>query len=389
MLGIINADVCKTFACGDIEGGKEAPCVKKEGEKAFPVRKCEEERTCAALGIPSPETVTSDYKCEDIPPPTKNITVPGDMCKNTTECFGVEGEVSCNDDGVCATTRDEGATCASDKGDAPDHRWCTVGKYCAKQDDSYVCVDQPKEGEACSADVPCLTGFACYSKGEETDPTCQKWYAIENGDKVNTLIIPEERTIFLATADVCKSHNYITLEDNTIECRNATFNVNATELEDLRVEKGAGVTCNVTAYDDPEDPTKQVPKEDVVSQCGFNKDSAGWCKMQKGDKWFTDTLGKVQESGVSGLVCHASSTIGTCKAALDGLGEPLAVEWVRKILSVTGEYGYALYANNDNCVAASITNQYWQDKSPDFGLNFNMASISTLMVTICALFYLF
>lgn len=393
MLGSINASKCKTFACGDIEGGEKAPCLKP-GDKtstAVLVRKCESEKFCTAVEFGNPSNVT-EASCEPLPSKDKNITLPGDMCESKEECFGLADEVDCVEK-VCVTSRPLDSICEANKTqEIVGHEWCNVGQYCDLAD-TKKCVNQTKSDDddlTCDSNLQCTTGLACLATGDDLDKyTCQPFFKVEDGTNFKTDKLNENRGLFLGTEDVCASHNSILIDgDNNIrQCRRASTS-NVTDVDQLKREEGNDQDCVVITYTDKENATKPVNSTET-SHCGFNTDTAAWCKKQKGDKWFADVLEEVKEKSVSALVCHVMSDVQSCGQAVEGLGEELAAKWVRELMAVSGDYGYALYAHNDNCVAASVTKSYWQGKEPDFGFNFNMASISTLMVTICAIFYLF
>lgn len=174
------------------------------------------------------------------------------------------------------------------------------------------------------------------------------------------------------------------------ECRKADKSTD--ESEDALVRAaGSGEECKFTQWNNPDDASVAVDGTDE-SVCGFNKDSAGYCAKRKGDQWWAGVFGDVQGLPYTDFGCHGLSTLAGCKDLIDGVASKrsdLNKDWTKKDLEVSqASNGWALYANNDNCVAGTITKGYWQGDKPDFAFNFGFASISALLMSFSVLVFM-
>lgn len=190
--------------------------------------------------------------------------------------------------------------------------------------------------------------------------------------------------------DLCITHHLIAVtgKANTFECRTAPTGDGVKALTDL-VRTNSGDVCKYTAYDDPANKDTPQSKQDVA-KCGFNKDDGAYCNKRKGDPWFVAALKALSAKNVAAKKCHALSSIAACKAFTDNLGATVNNEWRKELLSTDEGVGYAPYANNDKCVAGSITKLFWQDTAPGFAFSsFTMTSFAAMVLSISALFYMF
>lgn len=250
-----------------------------------------------------------------------------------------------------------------------------------------------KEGEVCTASEQCPTNLACIKQGTDTDFKCTKYWSLKDGTKFDSTYLRSSNNFipvnFLVANDLCASHNawiadlkYL----NQRECRKPRTG-NYTSLDELKRPNGPKNDCGYVEYTNATDKTHQITATDVA-KCGFNKDSVAYCDKRKGDVWFQTVLKKVQSLNLSGLKCHALSALTTCGSALTTVGKDLFKEWRRELLTLDeSNVGWAIYANNDNCVATSMTAEYWQGDSPDFAFgSFNIRSFTIVLLTMLALF---
>ena len=317
-----------------------------------------------------------------------NTTAPGDSCVNDTECFnGFNYTANCTAS-FCTTNATIGGVCNIDEGQMNGTKSCPVGAYC----NGTECVDQLGEGTNCTAFDQCKTGYACLkvTYPEEAEAfTCQKYWTLDNGVQYDSSNMRSAGFV-LRDIDACKSHHSITNDSTTniYECRIAPKSPYTSESDLVRAD-GPVDDCNVTTYDDPVNATNATTTSDLA-KCGFNKGGAAYCDKRKGDPWFQGALEKVQGAPVTDLECHAYSQLDQCGSAASKIGMPLLKEWVRELLAADPNFGYGLYADNDNCVGASITAEFWQGDSPSsaFG-SLTLSSFAAMILTISALFYMF
>lgn len=191
-----------------------------------------------------------------------------------------------------------------------------------------------------------------------------------------------QRNFFLSVNETCDTHHTLsTATENQYQCRNADVSDDSV-LANLRREKGAGEICNYTTWNDPANPDINSTAVDY-SRCGFNKDSAGYCLLRKGDKAFFDTYAKIKAVNYTDLNCHVSTIFTSCTDAQTKIDKILLEDWMRKQFSVDEEKGWANYANNDNCVADSITTEFWQSRRPNSAV-INRAFSAITMVAALA-----
>lgn len=397
MLLLVNyssAAQCKTFVCKTFETSAADECVYVDTAESSQqlVRECSGSKSCSALAWFSVDQATENATCADAPDPVVNMTVPGDTCDAKSECFGLDNETSCA--GTCATQRKAGDFCEN-TGTGEDAilgtKWCNVGEYC--DTDNKQCVAQLAADAVCTAAEQCSTGYGCIKVlgGETEEFKCTSYWTLNNGTKFDGSLM-RQGGLLLNTDDACKSHHHIQPDETKLEfeCRMAPVSTGVSKESDLKRPDGPSDDCKFTAYDDPENPDTAQEKTDTA-KCGFNQDGAAYCDKRKGDSWFQKVLGEVQKKDLSNLKCHALSGLTTCGAAAAALGTSIYKDWVREVLTTDESgAGYALYADNANCVGKSMTNEYWQDDSPNFGFSsLTMSSLATIVLTISALFYMF
>lgn len=179
--------------------------------------------------------------------------------------------------------------------------------------------------------------------------------------------------IFIGYNSICENYNAVKVEgqNSMLQCVAADKSQDQT-LESLKRTEGNGQKCyydgvNGTSFD--------------LSKCGFNTDGSGWCNKRRGDKWFTDALSQLKKIDFSKVHCHVSSTISTCSDLLN-LNQTVLHEFTRAVTESDYDIGFANYAQNDKCVAKSITTSYWQEDFPDFAVLFKMPILALLLSLI-------
>jgi hypothetical protein len=308
------------------------------------------------------------------------------MCSTKAQCFGKDGEVDCVN-GVCTTTRVEGSACETAS-------WCSSGLYCDFPA-TKKCVKQKVKGDACTGADQCPTNTACIknlSTPAATIYTCQSFWTYENGIQFDATYM-RQGGVFLTAYDACKSNHFITPDTTKPmihECRAAHATNNLKNVGSLERPNGPSADCSYTTYDTVGAPTTATNATDAA-KCGFNKGGSAYCGKRKGDEWFQAALKQVQGKDLSGLKCHANTGITTCPSAVTTFGKDDAKKFAREWLSTTeSTIGWAIYANNDNCVAQSMTAEFWQGDKPSFAFGgLTMSSFAAIVLTISALFYMF
>ena len=358
------------------------------------VRKCDGSKYCEAIGWGSVSQADNNATCKDEDTPETNVTLPGDQCENDADCLCPTSDqynatCSCTS-GACKTSVVIGDFCDNysdgEEVNIAGTNFCPAGSYCDTANTN--CTGVKGDNATCAALEECPTGWGCVQVDSETEFTCKKYFSLTEGTKFDKTKL-RQGGLLLTVNDMCGTHHYIDVdgEANKAECRKASVGVNATSEDDLKREDGPTENdCSYTAYNNATDPDDPVEASDT-SLCGFNKDGASYCNKRKGDKWFQEILKTVKGKDLASITCHANSPLTTCVDAGSKIGTSDFKKWVRELLSTTV---YGNYANNDNCVASSVTAEFWQGDSPDFAFNsLTMSSLAGIVLTISALFYMF
>lgn len=383
---------CRTFICNDFNTGGTNTCVwvNTTASTEQKVRTCEANKnlTCSATKWGTVDQATANATCTNTTTdPVKNQTLPGDICKDKTECFGLDANVSCTG-GVCATTAAVGTKCVATS-DKPADAWCPVGTYCNGDTKAPVCVAQKGAGEACTGANQCTTGYGCVKNVTAASTTfnCTKFYSFTNGTQFDGQYLRNNAGYFLTSNDMCQTHHHVTITGTTYECRLPEHTGNGTNPateSDLVRTGGPTSDCTFTTYDT--NAASGSTSQDN-SLCGFNKDGSAYCNKRKGDSWFTKVLAAMMLTDFTGVKCHPSSGLKSCKAFVDTVTDKNIKLWDREMLALSN---WASYAHNSKCVAESITVSYWQGDSPDSAFDsLTMSSFAAIVLTISALFYMF
>lgn len=93
---------------------------------------------------------TKNGTCITQPTAPANLTLPGDICSKSADCFGAVGEVSCSK--TCQTKhKNDGYCFPTTVGTTPivGHEWCPVGYMCDLTNKK--CIAQKNAGDVCTA----------------------------------------------------------------------------------------------------------------------------------------------------------------------------------------------------------------------------------------------
>jgi len=376
------AATCKTFSCKTFQTGPTDTCVYVNTTGVDQLtRNCNSTSICDAILWADPSAATNNASCHLIPSvDTKNKTLPGDKCTKSEDCFGLAAEVSCKS-GVCTTNRTEGSACVANNTAQPPivgHEWCPANYNCNMTTNK--CQKQKVAGENCTTSIDCQAGLACIKNGTNTWALCVKYWSLEEGWQFDATLLNPNHYPF-SKDDLCKTHQTIQV-GTKYECRKPQVNNDAASLDSLK-RSTVGSNCNYTAYDDATDRNKAVNKT-VLSQCGFNKDDGSYCNKRKGDQWFTGAFNQLKAKDVSNITCHALSSLVLCPSYINTVTPTIYTNFQKELLGISG---WNLYANNDACVANTITRKYWKDTVP--GLANAMASFAAVILAVSTLFYMF
>jgi hypothetical protein len=167
---------------------------------------------------------------------------------------------------------------------------------------------------------------------------------------------------------VCKSIFAIGTDDESTnkivwECRKGLRN----EVQGLKslARTNAGEQCRLLINDNAIDPSKERTLTEY-SKCGFNTNSNSYCNIQIGDEYFYSVFeGFVDKVISSGIQCHIRTEFCYLWWKLRK-----SKELIRLInLLMMQQIHYAYVADNDKCVAESVTGLFWQGTFGDGAYN--------------------
>lgn len=170
---------------------------------------------------------------------------------------------------------------------------------------------------------------------------------------------------------MCKSYHTVGIEGekNLLKCALADQSLDQEESKLIRYQ-GAGLTCNYTIFKGT-DPKSQSENKTDVSICGFNSFTHGFCRKRKGDTWFVDAYSRIMRIDYAKMNCHIMSSVETCYAFTESKTQQENLrKWYTALQDVDYDYGWPLYAENDECVKDTITDGYWDVKEPDYSYLF-------------------
>lgn len=373
---------CKVFTCGNINQPEEGDkvCVQnanqEDADDMFHVGGCGE-KYCQAFTWADPSAATEATCGNTAPPltwgvfnPEDNQALDGDKCEKDTHCMRTDKNQATCENNVCKSTLGAGDEC-----DASTE--CPIGHNCAG--DPQVCTALAQSGDECAATTDCDFRLECVRKGDstETAPTCEPFGKMNNGDKF-IRVTATESNADLEAAPVCQSGFSVTI-DGVSQCRQGITN----NKDPLSTET-VGENCPLSVYDDDSLDNFDTAREDTtssMSMCGFNKDSKAYCVPQPGDSDIMDAQKKFI-SQAAGLKCHQlTGTPGAGSLCNDFYEWQISDDgwsWftTTSLVGTPNAQAHANIANNDKCVAESLTVAFWQDHFGDNAFGLSVAAIS-------------
>jgi hypothetical protein len=233
----------------------------------------------------------------------------------------------------------------------------------------------------CEVGEACQFGTACVKIGDDTDFKCSALHKLDKNTQLDRSMFNNGESDWIGYDSLCSTYHVIEIDVSVMECRDGDLSVGISSLSDYK-QKGAGVECKYKTNSDK--ATRDVTDKTDSSICGFNKDSSGYCRMRKGDKFFQDVIQKYAKIDKTQISCHPKSLVITCDSFLKKVDENLLIDFQQANLNIIyeDERGYPLFANNDKCVAKSITAEFWQGRNPDSGYIAKSIYAMTLFFTI-------
>jgi hypothetical protein len=168
---------------------------------------------------------------------------------------------------------------------------------------------------------------------------------------------------------VCETQVAMKFKNGTFQCRKGPKS-KFQEISSLK-RNYSGLFCDIELQDDP-DNYKIIKYSSVISQCGFNKEPSAYCEVQLGDDYVINAVRKARSKYFRSIKnCHPLSNfdqnkVPLCQEVLKNFASNEVFIAIKRIKDAHNKT-YHLTANNDKCVAISITQKFWMGK---FDTNF-------------------
>jgi hypothetical protein len=389
-------EVCKVFSCGTISQteGQTEKCVSKQANNTdvtYDTSTCSNTgEYCQAWTWGSVSEVTDSAVCGTTQYTTSwptqftaetNMALDGDICQNTTDCYrSVLNNATCVSS-LCVSNVTLGGTCGATND-------CPVGHWCPS--DTRNCTVHADDGANCTNVSQCGFRRDCIeivTNGTAATATCVPWGSLANGDTFTRTVsgASGELNAVLGASDVCKSAVQTTISGIS-QCRSGERN---TVQGRSNLEKNTvGETCVTQQYtNDTLAGYDTTVNSSTVSICGFNQDNKSWCPLLGGDDEVVDFISAFTTVWNT-ITCHknsgASGQGSICKAQQDAEG--IADGWrvYQYLIQTSSEVAFATTANNDRCVAETITSNFWQGQ---FMSAYTVSAISSMFVFIVSIIY--
>jgi hypothetical protein len=382
---------CRVFKCGSIESvstnNQTCVVVQQDTTKNHIVDTCNDASTeCGAIAWSNPSQANINKTCLPIVNPqfTNFTRIAGETCFNSTQCFNSNAAtnasvctIAANENlGYCKSSVPINGACASGN-----HDFCDVGAYCLASNNT--CQVARVVGETCSQNSLCRFGLICLaSNTAQNFFTCNSPGNLTNNQNFTVTYI-EEVDEFYGVKSACIGHTVnATTNANIKSCRMGDLSQDQ-DKESLR-RTGTDQLCNFTSFHGAGVGLNENRTGSDFAECGFNKDNSAWCHKRKGDRSFTEAYAKFIATDVSGYYCHAASNVEDCYAFLYGEGKEIHRTFSNALFEVNKVTGFARIANNDKCVAESITVSFWNGNSPDNAYTAGIAVISAITLAMIA-----
>jgi hypothetical protein len=405
---VIAADSeCRVFSCGSITQPGEGTtiCIKAdEPKKAFSIQSCEGttpycQTDAAEWNTPGTAPESTSCGANITPytwPPTPTMedggALPGDYCKTAADCFQ-STEVACTA-GTCVAKLGLGEVCTASN-QCPQGHYCTTDKSAAAE---RVCTPAIAANAACDTVNICQFGLLCATKDGADVSMCYGNNSFKNGEKY-TMIVPAQLSMFqsneenaddvdptIQVASVCETHFAMTVDavNMKYECR-----MGARNEEQKRKSPTLETLCKYNKFDNADNINATAST--TPSMCGFNKDNAAYCPMLKGDDDVVDAIeAAYKKASPDSSKCHPLSGMRTgslCNEIKENVWNTTEFFTVTQRLSQAATLSSYNVANNDECVASSITRSFWFGRFGDDAMNYSF--IGTLSVFAILMAFIF
>lgn len=389
-------DGCKVFSCGTISQteGESEKCVSLQANSTqgvYDASTCSKEgEFCQAWEWDMVSQVADSAVCGATGYVTSwptqfvaatNVALDGDICNNTTDCYSSTTNNATCESSVCKSSIAAGGACGVTN-DCPVSHWCPT--------DTKVCTVHFKDGATCTDVNQCGFRRDCIeivTNATAANATCVVWGQLENGANF-TQTVPRALNGLDATlggSQVCKSGLQVTI-GSTFQCRSGARNID--QGRDSLKKANAGTECKTMEYTNDTLAGFNTPVDATTrSVCGFNKDSSAWCPLLAGDDEVVDFISAFTTVWNT-IKCHkntgASGEGSVCKSQYDAEGLDDGWRVYQYIVQTSSDVAFATTANNDKCVAETITSNFWQGQ---FGAAYTVSAITSTFVLIASFIY--
>lgn len=371
---------CRIFSCGDIKQPEEGPqvCVQQQTENAvdqFHVAGCGDQ-FCQAFQWASPDAATEAGVCGTEFPipnwgvfsPADNAGLDGDYCEEDAHCYSSEKNAATCKSKVCTATTKAESECDN----AND---CPIGHTCTDN----ACAALVAENGQCATAIDCDFGLDCVTLDGAENPTCVRRSTLANGAKfVRPTTLAGETNVAPVGSSVCKSRFEVVI-DGTSQCRQGTTNADQSSL----TRDNAGDSCATHVFDNDDlEKFEEFSEASTEAKCGFNKDSNAHCVPQPGDDNIVSEIQRAFDQ-TKGHKCHQLSGAeagSVCAATLNWQRSDDGWRFHNKATNVGDAMAqqHANVANNDKCVAETLTISFWQGHYDDNAFGFSFVAVSAV-----------
>ena len=249
-----------------------------------------------------------------------------------------------------------------------------MGAYCKDK----VCTQQKAENQTCEKPQEWKFGLNCIALGPDFDNyTCTALHKLPNGSKFAKDRI-QYNGKWTGYNSMCQSYHSIEVDLSTAECRAGDRNKEQTR-EALK-KNGNGEPWQFTSFSGNFPILGETVSKE--SKCGFNNITNGFCSKRKGDNWFVEAHKMYMSLDLTKLSWSAGSNVDEKWYDIVNIDPKIRETFIKALLEVDEEYGYHLIANNDACVAKSITAKFWMGTHPDDDSAFYYSSVSLISIAV-------
>ena len=380
-------NTCKVFKCGTIDQSDQPKSVtlcvfaNHPKQNAHIIQSCSANDTCAAHTWTFPGQAANKTCFPNTDPVfTIDTRLAGETCLQDENCYNYDKGAFCDKNntevefGACATSIKLGDDCGRQ-----DHKKCPAQSYCSKDK---KCVSALQLGQECDQNNFCEFGLICVASDEKLQKhTCHQVGFLE----ANSTFAFEDITDideYFGPQSICFQHTFNdTAKTNIKKCTKGDISKDR-NIDDLRRET-ADEMWEFTTFHGFNNISEEGLSRQEPAECGFNKDSKAWCRKRKGDRWFTRVFDEFRATDFSKMNCHVESNAEECLDAFYLTGKDIFTKFKNSLYEVNGNTGFARIANNDLCVAESITSSFWQGRDPDSAIAFGTLSVVILGAISC------